>query len=361
MKPFRSGVLVSWCLVLFMATLAGCNSGNKTAQTSASLPSPTSNRVVLYCSVDEVYAKPIIKKLEAQAGLRIDALFDTEAAKTAGLANRIRAERDRPRGDVFWNSALLQTLLLAREGLLQPYQSPSARDIPKQFKDPRGAWTALGTRERLIVCHATVPDAPRSLQDLISPRFKNKVGISNPQFGSAADWVAALATRWGVAKTLNYFRALKKNGVRVLPGNSVVADKVARGELIVGVTDSDDALAQIGKDPMRFYIADTRRQPQLDAVVVPGSVAMLKGAPHAQAARRLVDALLKVETETQLAFAMRGVTPLRGEFPTMRTAKPTLKVNPATDPRIRAPDDTARWPAAWDKVREPLAEILLGE
>ncbi|MDQ3812475.1 MAG: extracellular solute-binding protein, partial [Armatimonadota bacterium] len=278
----------------------------------AQSPTPAaSNRVVLYCSVDDVYARPIIRDLEKRTGLRIDALYDTEAAKTAGLANRIRAERDRPRGDVFWSSALLQTLLLNREGLLQPYQSPAASNIPRAFRAADGAWTGLGARPRVIVYHQSVKNPPRSLQDLLQPRFKDKVGISNPQFGTASDWVAALATRWGRAKTLNYFRALKKNGVRVLAGNSVVADKVHRGELLAGVTDSDDFLAQMRKTSDGIRVHKLSATGTADVVLIPGSVAVLAKAPHPQAARRLMDALLSAATEQQLVKQMPGVLPLR--------------------------------------------------
>ena len=48
-------------------------------------------RVVLYCSVDDVYARPIVTELAERTGITIDAIYDVEAAKTAGLANRIRA------------------------------------------------------------------------------------------------------------------------------------------------------------------------------------------------------------------------------------------------------------------------------
>ncbi len=344
--------------------LSGCN-GSNTAQT-VSAPPAASNRVVLYCSVDDVYAKPIIKKLEAQTGLRIDVLYDTEAAKTAGLANRIRAERSRPRGDVFWSSALLQTLLLSREGLLQPYQSPSARDIPKQFKDPRGVWTGLGVRARVIIYRdtrsVTEKGMPYLLEDLLSPRFKNRVGISNPQFGTASDWAAALATRWGVPKTLNYFRALKKNGVRVLPGNSVVADKVYRGELLVGVTDTDDFYAVDRNDRrIGYYAGSPWDRPEINRVMIPGSVAMLKGAPHPEAARRLIDALLSAATERRLAGKMRGLTMLHGTVWLNRGADRYAFATVSKDPSQWTRDDTARWPAAWDKVREPLAEILLAD
>ena len=98
-------------------------------------------------------------------------------------------------------------------------------------------------RARVMVASEFLITAEPNLRTLIGSSLQNQIGISNPQFGTGSDWVAALATRWGQEKTLDYFRALKKNQVRVLPGNSVVAEKVARGELRAGVTDTDDYFA----------------------------------------------------------------------------------------------------------------------
>jgi iron(III) transport system substrate-binding protein len=144
------------CVAVFAlcALISGCRRVNA--------PVPAQQEVVLLCSVDEVYAKPIIRALEQKTGLRVRALFDVEAAKTAGLASRIRAERGRPRSDVFWSSATLQTTLLAREGLLEAYSPPAARDIPARFRDARGSWTATGARLRVIVYHKSVTQPPQS-------------------------------------------------------------------------------------------------------------------------------------------------------------------------------------------------------
>lgn len=324
-------VFLSLCLGILAPFFSGCHSQSAPA---------TSNRVVLYCSVDDVYAKPIIKNLEKQTGLKIDVLYDTEAAKTAGLANKIRAEKNRPQGDVFWSSALLQTLLLNREGLLQAYHSPSARDIPTAFKARDGSWTGLGVRARVLVLS-------HKPGDTLPPRGSH--GISNPQFGTGSDWVAALAARQGAAMTINKFRSKKKNDVRILPGNSVVAEKVARGELWSGWTDTDDYFAQKPKAKGYFSMRATE-----DTVFIPGSVAILQKAPHEANAQKLVDALLKVETEKQLVSTMTGVLPTR---PQIEITQPELK---ALAPNLKkAPADTAQWPAAWDKIREPLAELLL--
>jgi iron(III) transport system substrate-binding protein len=244
---------------------------------------------------------------------------------------------------------LLQTLLLKREGLLQPYKSPVAKDIPAAFKDAEGAWTGLGVRPRVVVFHDNFWSAAPTLKSLSA---LGNVGISNPQFGTASDWVAALATRWGGPKTLDFFRAFKKNGGQVLPGNSVVAEKVRKGELSIGVTDSDDYLAQQKKNGSILSVLQ-----QEDIVLVPGSVAMLHSAPHPEAARKLMDALLSRDTEQKLMQQMHGVYGLRGQT----TPKELLTLSDGGSLLRNAPNDTAQWPAAWDKIREPLAQILLSD
>lgn len=342
------------CFVaLFCFALAGCRRNGKTPHVQ--------ERVVLYCSVDEVYVKPIIRDLEQKTGLQIDVLYDTEAAKTAGLATRIRAERRRPRGDVFWSSALLQTLLLGREDLLQPYVSPSARYVSPAFKDSSGLWTAVGLRARTIVYRRGLKNPPRDLHDLLSPRWKNKIGISNPQFGTASDWASALAVRWGKQDAMRYFSALKANGVRILPGNSVVAEKVARGELLAGVCDPDDfeeqrlkSGGQIEAAPFLPATKNAASRPSGE-VEVPGSIALLKNAPNARAAKKLIDALLAAETEKQLASHMKGIALVHpaASFQHAIEGETFIYAPEGT------PDDTAQWPRGWDAVREPLAAMLM--
>jgi iron(III) transport system substrate-binding protein len=303
------------------------------------------NRVVLYCSVDEVYAKPLIKKLEAQTGLKIDALFDTEATKTAGLANRIRAERNRPRADVFWSSAILQTLLMSDEGLLEPYSSPSAKDLPAQFvgKD----WVGVGTRARVLVNSQSQGEISSVAQ---LSQAKNPVGISNPQFGTASDWATTLALRWGTPKTLEYFRALKKNNVRILPGNGDVARQTAQGTLRFGVTDSDDYLA-LARQKKEIYLMQISK----DNVLIPGAVSILQGAPNMENARKLFDAIASIEGEHALTEQMPGVFSLRrlGDKANFQSGGEDFSF------LMNAPrDDYTKWPATWRQIREPLNQIF---
>src|SRR5215213_9470883 len=72
--------------------------------------------VVLYTSQDQFYAEPILKEFTEKTGIEVRTVFDTESAKTAALAHRLRAERNNPQCDVFWSNEEMHARLLARDG-----------------------------------------------------------------------------------------------------------------------------------------------------------------------------------------------------------------------------------------------------
>ncbi len=345
--------------------LAGCASKTEitpadsmTPATSKSTSAPADKRVVLYCSIDDVFAKPLIEKLKARTGLEIVALFDTESTKTAGLTTRIRTEKNRPRADVLWTSALLQVLLLQQDGLLENYDSPAARDLPPRFRGP--AWAGVGTRARVVVWanarSYSVKAGEKSPEPAIrglmwSPVVNRKIGHSNPQFGTASDEAAALYAR-DPQKTLRWYRQLKATDVRILPGNGDVARAVAEGNLDYGWTDTDDYLAQ-KKRGKRIFAVTT----QLDNVLVPGAVAVVEGARHPENARRLFDAIASKQGEADLVAQMPGVFPLRG----LNDANNWKSGGENFAFLQNAPaDDYTKWPQSWAKIREPLAQMFQG-
>ena len=84
------------------------------------------NVVVLYCSVDQTAAEPVIAEFEKVSGVKVLVRFDSEATKTVGLAQKIRAEASKPLADVFWSNEIFNTILLKNEGLLEPYKGGQA-------------------------------------------------------------------------------------------------------------------------------------------------------------------------------------------------------------------------------------------
>lgn len=268
--------------------------------------------VVIYTSLDQIFSESVLKAFEKKSGISVRAVYDVEAAKTTGLVNRLIAEKDNPQADVFWNSEVGRTLILKKMGILQFYYSSSAKNIPAQFKDPQGFWTGFAARARVIIINTNLvkpEQEPNSIFDLVKEDWKGEVAIANPLFGTTSTHSAALFVKLGEEKARQYFEDLKANNVAIVDGNSVVRDLVARGELKIGLTDTDDAnLALLEGKPVKIVYPD---QDTLGTLVIPNTVALIKSAPHPQEARELIDYLLSEEAEGQLAHSGSMQMPLR--------------------------------------------------
>ena len=271
---------------------------------------PADTVVVVYTSFDEVHARAVFDAFRAETGIAVSPVYDTEEAKTLGLVHRLLEESRRPQADVFWSGEAARTALLADRGMLEPYRPATAGDIPARWRDAGGRWTGFAARARVIVYNtASVGDPPRKLEDLANPRWRGRVAIANPRFGTTAAHVLAMVQARGEERTLDFLASLARNGARVAGGNSHVRDLVARGDCDVGLTDTDDVwIGRARGDPIDMIYPD---QDGAGTLVIPNTVALVRGAPHPDPARRLIEFLLRPGTEALLARGPSKQMPVR--------------------------------------------------
>ena len=229
--------------------------------------------MVVYTSQDEVYAEPIFREFEAQTGIHVEPVYDSEAVKTVGLVNRLLTEQRNPQCDIFWNNEEFRTRQLA------------AHDI---FRVTNG-WTHLGYRTRRIVVNTNLlplAKAPRTFSDATNSVWRGKVALAYPLFGTTSTHFLALRQLWGDAAWQQWCRALVANQPFLVDGNSVVVKQVARGEAWFGFTDSDDiAGAQREGSPiMALPVTE-------ETLFVPNTVGVIRDCPHPEAAERLFEFL----------------------------------------------------------------------
>jgi len=270
--------------------------------------------VVIYTSVDQVFSEPILMDFEKQTGIRVKAVYDVEASKTTGLVNRLLAEKDRPQCDVFWNSEFGRTIVLKQKGVLTPYRAPAAEDIPDKFRDKDDYWTGFAARSRVLVYNTRLlseSELPNSIFDLTQPRWKGKVALAYPLFGTTATHVAALYSMLGKEEVESYLQGLKANDVVIVAGNSRSRDVVVEGQLPIGFTDTDDVnvAIQSGK-PVKMLYPDTDG---IGTLFIPNTVALINNAPHPGEGKKLIDYLLSKEVESKLAFSESANVPLRDD------------------------------------------------
>jgi len=257
------------------------------------------SKVFIYTSQDQVYAEPILKEFEQQTGIEVRAVYDSESVKTVGLVNRLIAEKGRPQCDLFWNNEELRTRQLAALGLFEK-------------------WAAVGYRSRRIAVNTnkvSLAAAPHSLAELTNESWRGRVALAYPLFGTTAAHLLALRQGWGEERWRNWCRAFAANKPFLVDGNSVAAHLVARGEAWIGLTDSDDVAAEQREGASVVPLPLTE-----ESLLIPNTLAVVRGARHQQAAEKLFVYLQQPRVLEKLvaAHALEGASPLPGPRATLK-------------------------------------------
>jgi iron(III) transport system substrate-binding protein len=276
-----------------------------------------SEQVVVYTSVDQVFAEPVLLAFEQRSGIDVRAVFDTEETKSTGVLNRLLAESQHPRADVFWSGDPIRPQILITRGLVAPHVSAAAEGIPAEFRAADGTWTGFSARARVILVNTDlvpVGERPGSIRDYLDSRWKDRTAIANPAYGTTTTHFAALFEAWGDEEGRAFLTGLRNNGVRVAASNGEVKRLVAAGEVAWGVVDTDDAAVAVESGaPVAVIFPDTGG---LGTLVVPTVAVRIAGSPNPESGKALVDYLVSAEVERALAEAACRQMPLRAGVPT---------------------------------------------
>ena len=260
--------------------------------------------VVVYTAVDQVVADEIFAMFEEETGMKVRAVYDTEANKTTGLTNRIIAESERTVCDVFWNNEFIQTIDLEKKGMLQPYVSSEANTIPDYYKAENGTWTAIGGRARVFLVNTdllTEQEYPDSIYDFVNGKYEGKeLAIAYPMFGTTRTMAAAIYAQLGEEKAREYFQTMADNGVCVVDGNSVTKDMAASGQVAIGFTDTDDAKEAISDGAPVVMVFPDQQDDGMGTLMTPATAAIIKDAPNQENAKAFVDFILSEKVERKL-------------------------------------------------------------
>jgi iron(III) transport system substrate-binding protein len=267
-----------------------------------SLHAAPKNVVVIYCAQDEDFAEPLLKSFEKETGITVKAVYDNEAVKTVGLANRLFAERSHPQCDVFWANEEMRTRRLA------------SQDV---FRQTNG-WAAFGYRSRRMAIntnHLSLASAPRSLLELTNKAWFGKVALAFPQFGTTATHFQALRQLWGEEAWARWCKGLAANKPFLVDGNSVAVKMAGRGDAWIALTDSDDIAAG-----QREGLPLAPLPMNEETLLLPNTAAVTRNAPHPIAAQRLFEYLQSTSVANQLvaAQALEGVSEKDVSTPTLQ-------------------------------------------
>jgi iron(III) transport system substrate-binding protein len=237
---------------------------------------------------------------------------------TGELGARMLAEKDNPQADVVWGWALTNMAEFVPKGMLVPYKPQGWEQIPDNFKDPEGYWTAIDLYAAAFVINTKVMEAenlpmPKGWNDLLNPVYKDKLIMPNPaSSGTGFLQVASLLVLLDPDykskpveenKAWDFLKELDKNMGQYIKSGSKPAKLTAAGEYAIGCS-------------FAYVYASLKKQDFPVAMVLPEegvgfeleANALLKGAKHEDAAKKFLDwAISKSAMEGYAAFKL-GVT-----------------------------------------------------
>lgn len=223
----------------------------------------------------------------------------------AEVAERVRAEKARPQGDVWWGGTSQQFDQGVAADLLTPLPAPVVDRVPAQYRGAGNKWLAEMRMVEVIFYNRSMLDpgaAPKDWNDLVAPAWKKKILVRDvAASGTMRGVYAALISR-GAAATgspeagYSFLRGLDANTKDYAPNPSDLYLRIQRQEAPVSIWDLQDVLVQ-----QKHGAPFAPVMPASGAPVQLDGVGKIKGGPNGAAADAFASFLLQQDTQQRLA------------------------------------------------------------
>jgi iron(III) transport system substrate-binding protein len=268
------------------------------ALSASALPAFAQGELVLYCTVQEEWCRPMVAAFEKATGIKV-----LMTRKSSGeFYAQLKAEAANPKGDIWWGGTGDPHLQAAEEGLTDPYVSPRLDELQDWAKNQAKAAKfrtvgvyagALGFSYNTVELAKRKLPEPKCWADLAKPIYKDDVQVANPNSsGTSYTMLATLVQIMGEQKAFDYLKALHKNINQYTKSGAAPARAAATGESLIGITFQHDAVVQaIGGAPVKIV------SPCEGTGYEIGSMSIIKGAKNLANARKWYDWALSPEAQ----------------------------------------------------------------
>jgi putative spermidine/putrescine transport system substrate-binding protein len=232
----------------------------------------------------------MLKAIHADLGYDIP--FDN---KNSGQAlSQLIAEKQNPVADVVYYGVNFGMKAKA-EGVIEPYTPARWDEVPAGLKDPDGNWTTIhsGTLGLFVNVDALAgKPVPACWKDLVKPDYKGMVGYLDPS-SAAVGYVGAVAVNIALggsetdfSPAVKFFADLHKNQP-IVPKQTSYA-RVVSGEIPILFDYDFNAYRAKYTEKGNFAFVI----PCEGSVVFPYVVSLVKNAPDAEKAKKVIDYFL---------------------------------------------------------------------
>ena len=252
-------------------------------------------KVVIYGSLETPVVEGVMQAFRKKSGL------NTEYWRASAMSVMNRAMTEYRAGSPLFDVVLNNSdplVIMAQDGMLAKYDSPTARKYPKEQIDTRfGPITRYGIvgvvyNKNLV----KLEDAPKSVEDIVNPKYKGKLVMADPTLHvTTIQWLSSLHKIMAKEKTEKFIRDLAAMKPVLVESMLPVSERVANGEIPIGLTFVKFAYSAAQSGAPLDYVRVDRMLGDSHFVVLSNK------APHPSAGKAFVDFYLDDETMKILA------------------------------------------------------------
>jgi iron(III) transport system substrate-binding protein len=229
-----------WSTRRVLASAAAVTAGALalTACSSADVGSSESadpNAVTVYSGRTENLIGPLLADFTEQTQIPVDVRY----GNSADLALLINEEGERSPADLFISQSPGAIGFLADQNRLAALPEKSLKRVKQEFRNKDGQWVGMSGRVRVLVYNkdeVKSAELPESVFDLTDGAYRGKVALA-PSNGSFQDFVTAMRTEDGEAKTQNWLDGMAANEAMSYANNTAIVEAVGRGEIPMGLVN----------------------------------------------------------------------------------------------------------------------------
>jgi ABC-type Fe3+ transport system substrate-binding protein len=255
------------------------------------------------------FGRPAMDAFQKRYGIRVSNVRADSVELAARMLNE--AQAGRLQADVFDGTATAPAL--KRSGLALKWLPDRARQWPTAYRDPQEYWVATNIFVHTPAYNTDlVPrgSEPRSLSDLLDPKWKGKMAWAIHATSSGAlGFIGVVLAELGEAPGKAYLRALARQDIIRLGGSArTVVDQAIAGEypVVLQIFNHQPVISARRGAPIDWI-------PMSPAMAVLSVAGVTKDAPHPSAAKLLVDFF--VSDEGQKIFREADYIPVAPDIP----------------------------------------------
>ncbi|MFH2113904.1 MAG: extracellular solute-binding protein [Spirochaetota bacterium] len=277
-------------LSVLLVTLAVAAFAAPAAETTATKPT----KVVVYTAHEDAIINALAPRFEKDTGLKLEYV----KMGSGDVIKRAKAEAGNPQADVIWSIGGEQ--LEAENALLESYIPKDWDKIADVFKVGTNWLPYTGIMNVFIVNTNMVPAnlTPKTWKDLGDPRLSKLVSTARADKSGSS--YMQLCNTLLVYKDAGWdvYKKILQNAV-ISASSGGVSKFVNDGEQAVGITLEDNAFRYVqGGGPVKIVY------PEDGTVAAPDGLALLKGAPNAEAGKIFIDWCLSKPVQEFLVDTM---------------------------------------------------------